>query len=102
RVRLRIIFGQSAGQSGKFRVHLIDTHAGLEPAHDGGAQTRRIAARPDRKLIIEWHPKLLVYGKLKSSRHHADNGGGLAIDPDCLADDFRIAVEIPLPDFVRK
>ncbi len=38
--------------------------------------------------------------ELKIWRHDADDGGGFAVDPDRLADNVRIAVEIAFPDFV--
>ena len=63
---------------------------------------RGIAARFERKFIEKRNPKLLRDRKLKSWRHHADDGGGFAINPDRLSDDVRIAVEIALPDFVAE
>ena len=61
-----------------------------------------IAARFERKLVVKRHPKLFGDRELKVRRHDADDGGGLAINPDRLPDDVRIAVEIALPDFVTE
>jgi hypothetical protein len=40
--------------------------------------------------------------ELKIRRHDADDGGGFAVDPDRLAHDVGVAVEIALPDFVAE
>ena len=54
------------------------------------------------KFVVERHPELLGLRELKAFRHHADDGGGAAVYPDRLPDDFRVAVEIALPDFVAE
>src|SRR5262249_1622237 len=39
---------------------------------------------------------------LKVRRHDANNGGGLAVDPNGLADNVWVPVEIAFPNFVAK
>ena len=42
-------------------------------------------------------PHGFVIGKLHSRPHHSDNGFGVFVNPDCLADDMGVAVVAALP-----
>jgi hypothetical protein len=55
---------------------------------------------PHRELAVERDPQLLVDGERKPFRHHADDGGGLAVEADGLAHDVGRASEVALPDAV--
>ena len=101
-VGLRIVLRDPFGEADELRVDLVLGHTRFESAHDRGTDAGGIAARLERKLVVKRHPKLFVLRELKIRRHDADNGGGLAIDPDCLADDMRVAIEIAFPDFVAR
>ena len=55
-IRFRIVLRQMAGESDKFRIHLIEGNAWFEPAHHRrcgivGSECEFVA-RPGRELII--------------------------------------------------
>ena len=105
-IRLGIVLRQMAGKPNKFRVRLINGHAGLQPSHHGRrrlfAPTCKSPARPERKLIVKRNPELFRNRELKIWRHDANDRGGLAVNSDVLTDDIRIAIEIALPDLVTE
>ena len=88
----------------KLRVRLIKSHAGLEAAHDCRRTivraNKKFLPRNRRELIIKRRPEFLGKGKFKVRRHHADDRGDFAIDPNALPDNAWIGGEIASPDFV--
>src|SRR5205085_9090219 len=86
------------------RIHLIETYSRFEPPHHCGGTIvcakNKFASRGGRELIIKRRPEFLGNGKFKIGRHHADDGGGLAINSNALSDDVWIGGEIASPDFV--
>src|SRR5262249_38147282 len=95
-----------ASQRYKLRVRLIESYIELQAAHHRRCVIARsnaqVAARLRRKLIIEWGPEFLRNWKLKVGRHHADDGGGLAVNSNALPNDLGIGIEIAPPDFVAE
>ena len=99
-VRLRIVLRHPLGEADKLGVRLVLSNTRLEPAHDRRTDARRIAARLERKFVVKRHPKLFVLREFKIRWHDANDGGGFAVNPDRLANNERVAIEIALPDFV--
>src|SRR5260370_39235082 len=101
-VGLRVVLRNPFSERDELGVGLVLGNIRLEPTHDRRTDAGWVAPRLESKLIVKRHPKLFVLRKLKVRWHDADNGGGFAIDPNCLANDMRVAVEIAFPDFVAQ
>ena len=101
-VGFRILLRETAGEADKLGVCLVNADTVLEPAHDRRPYrvALEIAARFGRKFVEQRHPKLLANRKSKVGRHDPNDGGGLAVNPNVLANDVAIAAEIALPNFV--
>src|SRR5678816_2956948 len=96
-IGLRVVLRNPLGKADELSVGLVLGNTRFESTHDLGADAGRIAAPLERKLVVKRHPKLFVLREFKVRRHDADNGSGFAIDPNCLANDMRVAIEIAPP-----
>ena len=81
-------------------VRLIERDARLQQAEHRRVVRRRVVALARRELAEERNPELLVGREREALRHHADDGGGLAVQAEALADDVRRAAEVALPQRV--
>src|SRR6478672_3368965 len=98
-VRLRVVLSDPLGKGDELCVGLVLGNTGFESTYDRGTDVGQIAAPLEWKLVVKRHPKLFVLREFKVRRHDPDNGSGFAIDPNCLANDMRVAIEIAPPDF---
>src|SRR5436190_1736854 len=99
-----MVLGEPFREPGEFGVHLVERNPLFQTAENGGRRIvrPRVFARHERKLIVERYPEFFRDREFKILRHHADDGGRLAVYPDRLADDVWITAEIAFPNFVAE
>ena len=85
-VRLRILLLQARANRRHLCLRLLESDAGVQTCHDLEVVPVTISSFVAGER--NWDPQfVVVFGKLKTRRHHADNRITFIVESKCFADD---------------
>jgi hypothetical protein len=92
---------QRAGQRLDVLAHRVFRHAGFDAPEQHQPAVALVLARGG--VEVERAPEPVLGGReVEAARHHADDGGGLAVQHDALADDGLVSPQLLLPHAVAQ